>query len=227
MPPDERIQSRRPAVTTAERERTIAVLSDRFANGDLDLDEFEERVTAAHRAAQPDELAALTADLAPVPAAEPAQPSVALASTVVEQGSALAIFGGTRRAGAWVVPQHMYVAAMFGGVEIDLREARLPAGAVTLDIHAIFGGVQIIVPPTLAVEMHGSAILGGFENMDRTPLAPDPSMPVVHVRGLAIFGGVNVETRLPGESTAMAHVRRHRQRREERHARRRERKRQS
>jgi hypothetical protein len=46
-------------VTTAERERTIALLSDRFAHGELEMEAFEERPAQAHRAQTAEDLAAL------------------------------------------------------------------------------------------------------------------------------------------------------------------------
>jgi hypothetical protein len=82
-----------------------------------------------------------------------------------------------------------------------------------VEISAVFGGVQIIVPPTLAVESHGVAIFGGFEGLSRAPANPDPSSPLLRVRGRVVFGGVQVETRLPGERLG-GH---HHHRREDRH----------
>jgi len=206
------------ALTTADRERTIALLSDRFAQGDLDMEQFEERVTLAHQAKNAEDLAALTADLAPSLAASAAPQVVELDLDASPSGQEVAIFGGTRREGAWKVPRRLRVVAVFGGVELDLREARLPPGPVDLDVTAAFGGVHIVVPPTLAVEVHGTAIFGGFEHMDRAPATPDPNAPFLRVCGRAFFGGVEVATRLPGESGWQAHRRRRRQRRMERHA---------
>jgi len=219
MSPDERLPARRPVVATAERERTIALLSDRFASGELDMEVFEERLTVAHRARTLEELAALTADLTPASDPATATQTLAVSSDSPARGSALAIFGGTRRGGGWTVPRHLQVTAIFGGVELDLREARLPAGSIDVEVTAMFGGVQIVVPPSLAVEIHGSAILGGFDQMDRAPPVPDPDSPVLRIHGTAVMGGVNVETRLPGESTLMAHRRRRRERRALRHGR--------
>jgi len=215
---EQRLQTRRSGPSTAERERTIALLSDRFAQGELEIEEFEERVTVAHRAQAAEELAALLADLSPPPSEPATAQALAVANDAPERGEATAIFGGTRREGAWAVPRHLRVTAFFGGVELDLRTARLPPGLVDIDVTATFGGVQVIVPPTLAVEVHGTAIFGGFEHMDRTSSAPDSDLPVVRIHGRAIFGGVSVETRLPGESSFQAHRRRRKDRRALRHA---------
>jgi hypothetical protein len=95
---------------------------------------------------------------------------------------------------------------------VDLRDALFPDGVVEVEVKAVFGGVQIIVPPTLAVECHGTAILGGFESLNRVPANPDPSSPLLRVRGRVLFGGVQIDTRQPGETLRWHH------RHEERHA---------
>jgi hypothetical protein len=211
------------------RERVIARLSDAFARDELDVDEFERRVTVAHTSdalAQIEELvsdlaaATTTAELAPatvamVPAGEGQE---APAQTV------FAVFGGVDRRGAWTVPRNFRVIAMMGGAHLDLREARFPRGVVDLEVKAIFGGVQILVPPGLAVEVNGSAIMGGFQNVNRSPPTPDPDAPLLRVRGLAIMGGVDISMRLPGESDRDAARRLRKAARHERKALRRERK---
>ena len=96
-------------------------------------------------------------------------------------------------------------------------EARFPAGVIDLEVKAFCGGVQIIVPPGLAVEVHGTAIMGGFQNVNRAPAHPDPDAPLLRVHGIAIMGGVDIHMRLPGENDRAA---RRRQRLEDRDARR-------
>jgi hypothetical protein len=205
------------------RERAIAALSDGFANDALDVDEFERRVTLAHTSESPQEIAALTADLpASTTALAPATATVALAPATPDDGAApetvYAIFGGVERRGAWTVPRRWRVLAAFGGAALDLREARFPTGVIELEVKALCGGVQIVVPPGLAVEVHGTAILGGFQNVNRAPAHPDPDAPLLRVRGLAIMGGVEITMRLPGESERQAHHRRKIESRQERRA---------
>jgi hypothetical protein len=199
--PDDKLRPpRRQTPSTAEREAIIATLSDHFAQGEIDIETFEERVSVAHRATSPADLVALTADLSALPPSAPIAPPVALAHDSPETGEAVAVFGGTQRVGKWRVPRRFRMVAVFGGIEIDLREAELPDGPFQMDVRATFAGVHIIVPPALAVEVHGSAIFGGFQHMDRVPPTPDPKLPVLHIQGIAVFGGVSIETRLPGES---------------------------
>ena len=115
-----------------------------------------------------------------------------------------AIMGGVDRRSAWTVPQRWRVIAMMGGAQLDLREARFPAGVIDLEVKAVFGGVQIIVPPGLAVEVHGTAIMGGFQNVNRAPAHPDPAAPLLRVHGIAIMGGVDITCGYPARTTGAA-----------------------
>jgi hypothetical protein len=88
-------------------------------------------------------------------------------------------------------------------------------------IFSLMGGVNVVVPPTLAVEMEGAAIMGGFEQTERAPAQLDPERPLLRVTGFALMGGVQIETRLPGESEQDARRRRRRERKELRRSQRR------
>jgi predicted membrane protein len=51
-----------------------------------------------------------------------------------------------------------------GGAELDFREVDLPPGETEVFIICMMGGAEIIVPPDLAVDASGIAIMGGFEH---------------------------------------------------------------
>ena len=210
------------------RDRVIARLSDHFAHDALDVDEFERRVTVAQTAEDPGQIEALLGDLpdlaggaAAVPAGVPTVVT-ALVPDERDRDTLYAIFGGIDRRGTWTVPRRMKIVAVFGGANLDLREARFPPGVVGLDVTAVMGGINIVVPPGLAVQMHGSAIMGGFADINRAPANPDPDTPLLRVRGLTMMGGVNVDMRLPGESERGARKRQRRELRDEQRAERRE-----
>jgi len=210
------------------RDRVIARLSDHFAHDALDVDEFERRVTVAQTAEDPGQIEALLGDLpdlaggaAAVPAGVPTVVT-ALVPDERDRDTLYAIFGGIDRRGTWTVPRRMKIVAVFGGANLDLREARFPPGVVELDVTAVMGGINIVVPPGLAVQMHGSAIMGGFADINRAPANPDPDTPLLRVRGLTMMGGVNVDMRLPGESERGARKRQRRELRDEQRAERRE-----
>ena len=191
----------------------IAVLSDQFATGALEVDEFEHRVTLAQTAGSHDELVALAPEaagaadrtLVPAPSAATA---LAPVSATKERGAMLSVLGSNRRAGTWTPPRHLRVTAVLGNVELDFREARMPAGPVEVTVVGALGNVEIIVPPALPVEVEGVAVLGNFDHVDRVAAAPDPDAPLLRIRGVAVLGNVDVKMRLPGETERDAAIRR-------------------
>jgi hypothetical protein len=90
--------------------------------------------------------------------------------------------------------QHANVSAVFGGATLDMRDAQLDPGA-TVDALALFGGVDVIVPPGWRVELGGLPLFGGYD--DKTGGNGDlpPDAPVLKVEATAIFGGVDVKSK--------------------------------
>jgi hypothetical protein len=185
--------------TAALRDQVIDRLSVGYAEGALELDELERRLALVHHTESAADLQGLVADLpaaaAPATAALVATAPQALVPAAAARPSArvLSVLGSTTRAGSWSVPQRLVVKAIFGNVELDFRQAVMPAGPVVLEARAIFGNIEITVPPQLAVESSGSAVLGNFDQVDRAPPAPDPSAPLLHVHGVSVFGNVEVK----------------------------------
>jgi hypothetical protein len=192
------------------RERTIALLSKHFADDVLDVDEFDRRVSLVHRANSVAEVEAVAAGLPGVSTPPAPQVPAALvpAAEVRDRQTLVSILGGSNRQGTWTSPRTLRVIAIMGGSVLDFREARLPPGETQVSVFILMGGVQIIVPPELAVETSGMAIMGGFEHLERAPSVADPERPVLRVTGFAMMGGVSVETRLAGESERDARRRR-------------------
>ncbi len=195
------------------REQAIAQLSDAFAHDVIEVEEFERRLTLAHRASSLPEIAALVSDLsAPATALVPlTAQALAVESAgpgVQDMAVVTAVFGGVERHGAWTVPRHLEVRAVLGGILLDFREARFLPGVTEVQVSAVLGGIELVVPPWLSVEVSGTAILGGFGHVERVAAQADPDRPVLRVHGKAILGGVAVETRLLGESETDAHRRR-------------------
>jgi hypothetical protein len=184
-----------------ERDRVIARLSDAFAHDALGIEAFEERLTHAHRADTIQALEALVADL-PAPLAIVASPNAVLSSDRDRPATRTirCVFSGIERSGPWTVPRQLAIRCVFGGADLDLREADFGPGVTDLEIKAVFAGVRIIVPPGLQVEMDGSAIFGGFQHLERSSGSCQGPTPILRVTGKVVFGGVEIETRLPGES---------------------------
>jgi hypothetical protein len=87
------------------------------------------------------------------------------------------------------------VECWYGGGILDLREATLAPEGATLRIKAVFGGGQIVVPPTWQVVTHVSGI-GGM-NDAREAVDPVPGAPTLTVEGTVIFGGFQVVQDMP------------------------------
>jgi hypothetical protein len=78
-----------------------------------------------------------------------------------------------------------------GGVELDLRYARLaPEGAV-LEVRIVMGGVNIRVPDTWQVKCNVTLLLGGADDMSRSTQG-SPGAPVLRVIGSATLGGLTI-----------------------------------
>ena len=182
------------------RERAIAVLTEAFTSDRLQLEAFEDRLSKVHNAESEAEIAALYDGFAPATQALVARPAILPASPSAPPQRLLAILGSTEKRGTWSGAAKMEAKAFFGSVELDFREARLPAGVVELEVDAIFGSIEIVVPPELAVEVHGLGILGSFESLDRAPSSADPGRPLLRVTGKAVCGSVEIKTRLVGET---------------------------
>jgi hypothetical protein len=175
-----------------ERDEVVQRLQMAFAEGRLHDEEFDERLRAALVARTQAELGRLLADLPTVQGTSAA--SVQPASARSGGGLILAVMGGTERRGRWRVPERCTAVAVMGGCLLDLRAARLSAPVTTLTVVAIMGGVEVIVPPGVRVEMHGLPLMGGWSNhVPEEELVPNA--PEVHVHGFALMGGVEVRTR--------------------------------
>jgi predicted membrane protein len=90
------------------------------------------------------------------------------------------------RGGRWV--------AIFGGSQLDFSEADMEGTEAALEIAAIFGGGEIIVPRTWQVVVTGLALFGGHNDETRPPLeVPAGPRKKLIIRGAWIFGGFNIK----------------------------------
>ena len=78
--------------------------------------------------------------------------------------------------------------AWLGGIDADLTNADLAPGA-RLSVHALFGGIDVTIPPTWRVESDTKALMGGI---DARGAQDDPDAPVLVLEGMAVFGGIDV-----------------------------------
>ncbi len=88
-----------------------------------------------------------------------------------------------------------FAAAMFGGADIDLTEAKLDEKGAVLDVFVAFGGVNIYVPKGWKAHVAGLPLFGGWDNKTRKTEASDPNQPPFTVRALVLFGGMDIRER--------------------------------
>jgi predicted membrane protein len=108
----------------------------------------------------------------------------------------VAIFGGIERRITSQDFQGGYVQAVFGGVELDLRDANMQQDEAKLEINAVFGGVELRVPDTWQVVSRGQAFFGGFVDSTRNYRTENPANPgkkSLFLTGSAVFGGVEIK----------------------------------
>ena len=180
-------------VSDAERDATLRTLGDHAAVGRLTLDELEDRSGRALTAKTRGELATLTSDL---PADQgqsqlPARPRKPVRWMV-------AIMSGSHRRGRFRAVGSINAIAIMGGDEIDLREAEIEGGELTLNLVAIMGGANVYLPDSVEIEVGGFSLMGGHEEVG-SQRSPRPGAPVVRIRIYNLMGGATIY-RLPPQA---------------------------
>lgn len=183
-------------ISDAERHQVAEILREAAGEGRLDIDELDQRLEATYAARTYADLVPITMDLPnhPYRRAEVVRRASAEVVPGPKREQHFAILSGLSRKGPWLVPEHFNLFALMGGAELDLREAKFAAKEVVLTINAFMGGASVIVGPNVRVHVEGTGIMGGYSGPSGLVEAElDESSPVVRVRGVAIWGGVNVE----------------------------------
>ncbi|MEV4290565.1 DUF1707 domain-containing protein [Nonomuraea bangladeshensis] len=176
-----------------ERERAARRLQDAAAAGRIELAELDQRLSEIYGARTRGELAHAGRGLP--------EPTRADSLVVAEEpGSrfAFSVFGWFSRKGRWVAPRAFTSLSMFGGGEIDLRDARFASQEIRVRAFALWGYTEVIVPDDVEVEVKGFGLFGAF---DRSAVRARRGAPRVVISGLALFGGVGTKTKpAPGPS---------------------------
>lgn len=103
----------------------------------------------------------------------------------------------------WVLQSSSFV-AFWGGIDLDLTLAEIPDGETIIDLTAIMGGINIIIPSDINIECQGTTILGGLELLDKSTggiLASTSSLQTsshntnksVKFYSRAIMGGIEIK----------------------------------
>ena len=168
------------------------MLNEALAEGRLTAEEHSERLDSIYAAKTHADLVPILEDL---PAARSESASAALEPARAERGRAsriVAVFGGATRKGAWRVQPTTTVVTVFGGADLDLRDAVLPGREITIRAVSVFGGMSITVPPEMRVVDSGVAVFGGRDIAGDTAESIGPDAPVLRLHGACVFGAVFV-----------------------------------
>jgi len=199
LPPDQMRAS------DADRERVAQVLHNALSEGRITINELEERLTTVYAAKTIGDLKPVTIDLPKTAAAIEPATTRALAYPDNRIGGhpgsqvSIAVMSGVERKGSWVLPPQHNSFVFWGGVQIDLRHARFAERQSIITAVAIMGGVEIIVPDDINVDVTGIGFMGAFTLEDKSGAPPAaPTAPTVKVNGFAFWAGV-VVTRKPAK----------------------------
>lgn len=177
----------------ADRDRAASVLNEAMAEGRLTPEEHSDRLDSIYAAKTQADLVPLLEDLPAVADSESPAPVAGSALATQHAGRIVAVFGGASRKGAWRVPPTIEVVTVFGGADIDLRDAILPGREITMRAVSVFGGLSITVPPEMRVVDSGVAIFGGRDVSGDIAESAAPDAPVLRLHGACVFGGVSVK----------------------------------
>jgi len=183
-----------PHVRASDREREGAVdrLREAAGEGRLTLEELADRSEAAYAAVSRADLDQLVADL-PAAGAEVAEGSErSPASAPAQRRSFWGILGGDTIQGPMRLSGECRIVNVMGGVDLDLSQAVLEGGELTLRIYSVMGGATVHVPRGVHIERSGFSLMGG-DSIEPDEAPPAPGAPVVRLRAINVLGGNDVK----------------------------------
>ena len=79
--------------------------------------------------------------------------------------------------------------AVMGNCEVDLRTASITSGEAVIDTFAWWGNIEFKVPADWSVVLHGTPLLGSYEDHTQRPAVPSKTLVI---RGMAIMANVEI-----------------------------------
>jgi predicted membrane protein len=110
--------------------------------------------------------------------------------------SEVAIFGGIERRITSQDFQGGNINAIFGSVELDLRDVNIERDEAVLEINSVFGSVELRVPEAWQITSRGQAVFGSFQDDTRNYRNENPANPLrksLILTGAAVFGSVEIK----------------------------------
>jgi predicted membrane protein len=82
--------------------------------------------------------------------------------------------------------------AIFGGMDLDLTQTKLVDNQATVELTALFGGINLFVPRDWKVIVDSSAVLGGVDDK-HSPVPTTTIQATLYVKATAILGGIDIK----------------------------------
>ncbi|MEV6571576.1 DUF1707 domain-containing protein [Streptomyces sp. NPDC051577] len=180
----------------ADRDRIAQILADAVAEGRLTAEEHSDRLDTLYAVKTVGELDVLVRDL---PAAAGSTPAGAASVAAPASGpveTVVAVFSSSSRRGRWRPGAHTRAVSVFGDITIDLTEAVFEQQVTEINVTAVLGNVEVLVPENVTLRGYGSGVLGNFEVHGRSRGESDPQAPVVIVRGFALLANIEARPKL-------------------------------
>lgn len=183
-----------------ERERTIALLSQHFAQDNLSLEELERRIEAAYKAPTVPALRDLTRDLVTEAPAAPAGKAgkrdvPAPLEYAPEREKINSIMSSTVRKGVWRPARRIDLRSIMSEATLDLTQAVLPPGVTEIRMLALMSSAKIIVPPGVRVVIQPSSIMSSVSDETMEPPAVGSGAPVVRLTGILVMSELRAVVR--------------------------------
>ncbi len=184
----------------AARRDAIHALCVAQAEDRLSVELFEQRLLLLREAPSAAAVRQIVGDLettgdyglavhsAPIPAAV----------APLERLRVSAVFSGAKRSGRWTVPLSIETRIMFGSVRLDLRDAWFESDTLDVEVDAVCGSLELIVPPGTQVEIEVSETMSGSDHKrGRGASAADWNGLLVRLTGSMFMSGLKVIERPP------------------------------
>jgi hypothetical protein len=129
-----------------------------------------------------------------IPAGYPVAPEVA-------RDGVVSFLSSHERDGPWELARHFRALAVFGNVELDLRDALIGVGVSVIEAVAVMGNIEITVPPNVTVESDGDSLLGSFvvKYKGRLTGAEADGLRTVRITGTAYASSIEICVKGPDE----------------------------
>jgi hypothetical protein len=92
--------------------------------------------------------------------------------------------------------QDAVVSVMMGGLVLDLRETDLSRRPARLDILALMGGLELVIPESWKVSIDVHPTMGGIRDARTGRIDPERPVDLV-LSGRVVMGGLDISSKMP------------------------------